>query len=65
MRQALLRLRDRYLIDLKAFLDRHPEIAVRLDLKRIKNVLARSTTRILGGEVVRAILIQGAAARRE
>jgi hypothetical protein len=56
--EAMPRLRNAYLLDLKNFVDRHRKIMRSVNLPKFKKILLKSTVQILGPESVRAVLVQ-------
>jgi len=64
MFELLPRLRDRYLIELTRYVDRHPDIMKQLALVSVKALVQRVSDDVLGKKIVRAVLIQNASINR-
>lgn len=56
--ESLPRLRHAYLLDLKEYVDRHRNVLRTVKLRKVKRFLLKSTVRILGKDIVRAVLVQ-------
>ncbi len=64
VRESLPRLRHVFFLDLKQYVDRHRNILRTIKLRVIKKLLMESSAQVLGDEMVRAVLVQGAFVHR-